>query len=607
MKKMLLIIAALLIFPAYGGQLSAEQRSQIGQLPVQYQGRIQPIAVFAENMLLQFANSRSIANQAAVDWLLQTLFQPEQQYSIPLFAIRNPNVATWLRLPERNPPLYSFIEISTNAQLLQPTLNAIQKKPLSQRSIIENQLWELYSATLLFFDLSRTLSALLPTLVVTDDELAQTLNIQPQQQYSYIQLNRRTAAIQPNRLAASTRKSLNQLQAQLDTLANDALSQTMRLIPTATDSWLSPWQIIQSGAGSPMVAKYISSWQQFAAAYLDNNQQDMRQSSAALLATSTTDFARMYSTLRIVLEYWQLRTSPFTWLTAGYAILACAWLWVVIRRLNSNHRLLFAATWLTIAAHAAAIAVRVYIVNRPPVATLYESIIAAGMVAAVFAVLLEQQQYNSTFVGTPALAGTLIAATLLWLSHGYAAAGDTMGVLVAVLNSNFWLTTHVICVILGYGCGLLASILAHIYLLRRCFIAHQRILQHYNAAMVIGLFALFFISFGTILGGIWADQSWGRFWGWDPKENGALAISLWLLITFHSKWAAAKPLTVATCMAVTAVVIMLAWFGVNLLNTGLHSYGFTQNIAANLILFIGAEALLLSTIHGWIHTRKCAG
>jgi ABC-type transport system involved in cytochrome c biogenesis permease subunit len=106
------------------------------------------------------------------------------------------------------------------------------------------------------------------------------------------------------------------------------------------------------------------------------------------------------------------------------------------------------------------------------------------------------------------------------------------------------------------------------------------------------LFSLFFSILGTILGGIWADQSWGRFWGWDPKENGALLICLWLLALLHGKLAGyLKPKFYALFLSLTSIVVAFAWFGVNLLNVGLHSYGFTNSLANNLIYFSLFEIL----------------
>jgi cytochrome c biogenesis factor len=113
-------------------------------------------------------------------------------------------------------------------------------------------------------------------------------------------------------------------------------------------------------------------------------------------------------------------------------------------------------------------------------------------------------------------------------------------------------------------------------------------------------FGLLFSFIGTVLGGIWADQSWGRFWGWDPKENGALLIVIWCIILLHARyWGNIRGFGVAQGAVFGAIVVSLAWFGVNLLNVGLHSYGFTTGAATKLFGYIGAElAFMLVTAVG---------
>ena len=155
-----------------------------------------------------------------------------------------------------------------------------------------------------------------------------------------------------------------------------------------------------------------------------------------------------------------------------------------------------------------------------------------------------------------------------------------MGVLIAVLDSNFWLGTHVIAITIGYAATFLAGFLGIAFLILRASNPRFDSLTGKRlATMIYGVicFALLFSFAGTILGGIWADQSWGRFWGWDPKENGALLIVLWNALILHVRWGG---FILARGLAVLAVlgnvVTAFSWFGTNLLGIGLHSYGFTQ-------------------------------
>ena len=108
-------------------------------------------------------------------------------------------------------------------------------------------------------------------------------------------------------------------------------------------------------------------------------------------------------------------------------------------------------------------------------------------------------------------------------------------------------------------------------------------------------FALLFSFVGTVLGGIWADQSWGRFWGWDPKENGALLIVLWNAIILHARWGRYVREKGIMAMAIFGnVITSLSWFGVNMLGVGLHSYGFMDKAFWALAAFIASQLALMA-------------
>ncbi|HVU22834.1 MAG TPA: cytochrome c biogenesis protein CcsA, partial [Opitutus sp.] len=222
----------------------------------------------------------------------------------------------------------------------------------------------------------------------------------------------------------------------------------------------------------------------------------------------------------------------------------------------------------------AGIAARMWLEGRPPVTNLYSSALFVGWAAVALCVVLEW--FNRNAIGSAA-AGLIGFATLL-IAHHLALGGDTMEMMRAVLDSNFWLATHVVTVTVGYSATFLAGFLALIYVFRGLL---TRSLDPRTAdsltRMVYGVvcFATLFSFVGTVLGGIWADQSWGRFWGWDPKENGALIIVLWNSLILHAK---AGDLVKARGLMVLAIfgniVTSWSWFGVNMLGVGLHSYGF---------------------------------
>jgi ABC-type transport system involved in cytochrome c biogenesis permease subunit len=191
------------------------------------------------------------------------------------------------------------------------------------------------------------------------------------------------------------------------------------------------------------------------------------------------------------------------------------------------------------------------------------------------------------------LLASLLGALFLLLAQSFGMDGDTMPVLVAVLDSNFWLTIHVLTITVGYAGVVAAGAAAHWHLLKLRKGARD------GAGIVHGLlaFGLVFTFVGTLLGGIWADQSWGRFWGWDPKENGALMIALWAGILFHARASGQVGVRGFSVGAVLGIAtVLFAWFGVNMLGVGLHSYGFTQGTLWGL----GSYAVLEAGFLAWV-------
>ena len=172
----------------------------------------------------------------------------------------------------------------------------------------------------------------------------------------------------------------------------------------------------------------------------------------------------------------------------------------------------------------------------------------------------------------------------LIIAQNLAMGGDTMEMMRAVLDNNFWLATHVVVVTMGYAATFVAGLPGHH--LHRAGPVHADALVSLGTGpltgkalskMVYGIvcFATLFSFTGTVLGGIWADQSWGRFWGWDPKENGALLIVLWNAVILHARWGGlARDRGIMNLAVFGNIVTSFSWFGVNMLGIGLHSYGF---------------------------------
>src|ERR1700741_3787189 len=167
----------------------------------------------------------------------------------------------------------------------------------------------------------------------------------------------------------------------------------------------------------------------------------------------------------------------------------------------------------------------------------------------------------------------------------------------AVLDTNVGLATHVVMVTLGYSSVALPGFLGIIYICRGLFTtSFSETTASSLSRMMYGIisFATLFSFVGTSLGGIWADQSWGRFWGWDPRENGAVLIVMWNAIILPSRWGGLiRERGLAVMCVFGNIVFSLSWFGVNMLGVGLHSYGFMDRAFGVLLAFIAGQFLIM--------------
>ena len=513
---------------------------EIGDIPLQDEGRIKPLDTFARNHLLAFYGKRSIKelDMGATDWIINLILNPENGRDQKIFNIRNPEVASSLFLDWTNEHKYSFNQITPGLSDQSSMLEMIDQKDASDRTVYEKQLYEI-SRNILRFE-----------------------------EISYLK--------------------------------------ALKFIPPSNNSesgeWLSPFDFILKGIpANENQEAILNSLQMYLANRLAGN--DLEMSSALNryeMALSTFQGINV-KVGNLKKETWMNRVNLF-YISLGlyllsFIFLSISWMIKPILLNRVAYLLLISGTVI----HGYGIFLRMQIMERPPVTTLYESVIFVSLIIMALAVLLEYFRKD----GLGIFVGSVSGSVLHYVGFSYAADGDTLGMLVAVLNSNFWLATHVTTITIGYGASLMAGCVGHLYLIQEIRGVNSASLKSiFNNLFGITLLALFFTLFGTILGGIWADQSWGRFWGWDPKENGALLIVLWQLMMIHMRLSGlAKPKEFALGMALNNIIVALAWFGVNLLQVGLHSYGFDDGVARNLFMFIGFEIIFCLGTYYWPSLR----
>lgn len=294
---------------------------------------------------------------------------------------------------------------------------------------------------------------------------------------------------------------------------------------------------------------------------------------------------------RLKLEALYNRADPFQWAELLYAV-AFVGLWIAhaapAKRWAASLGL--AAAIGGLAVHAAGIALRCIIAERPPVTNMYESVVwvSFGVMAFAFAFYARYRTFTYLLAALPAAAICLVLLRQLPV-----AMPPNIDPLVPVLRSNFWLTIHVLTITLSYAAFLLAMAFGHIVLwqfIRDPRGAPAQVTLHFWLYRVIQLGVLL-LAAGTILGGVWANYSWGRFWGWDPKETWALIALLCYLLVLHGRvagWWDQFGLAVASVLCFCAV--LFTWYGVNfVLGKGLHSYGFGLGGEGYVAAFIGLD------------------
>jgi ABC-type transport system involved in cytochrome c biogenesis permease subunit len=287
--------------------------------------------------------------------------------------------------------------------------------------------------------------------------------------------------------------------------------------------------------------------------------------------------------------------APLDWCMYAYlfVIVACCISWMTwTKPLNA------AAFWVSVVivcVHTFALIARMYIQGRPPVTNLYSSAIFIGWGCVGLCLFMEYLFKN----GICNVAGAALGAATLFLAHYMAVEqGDTMEMLQAVLDTNFWLATHVVCVTLGYTATFVAGALGIAYIVMGVatpFLTRDWIKSLGQATYGVLCFATLLSFTGTVLGGIWADQSWGRFWGWDPKENGAVLIVIWNALILHARWAGlVKERGIAVMTVFGNIVVAWSYFGTNQLGVGLHAYGFNKHLATGCAIFWVTQLALIA-------------
>lgn len=252
---------------------------------------------------------------------------------------------------------------------------------------------------------------------------------------------------------------------------------------------------------------------------------------------------------------------------------------------------------LSILTQIALITFRVIISGRAPITNMYETVLFSGAGALLLGLILGHLKKEKIFVY---MGLSYNVCTLMMLNFANGMLTATISPLVPVLRDNFWLSTHVTTIILSYGALALSWVLANTVLIKRKFKKMTKAEEAHHADIIYTTlkWGTTMLAAGIILGGVWADYSWGRFWGWDPKETWSLIVLTLYTAILHGRYTSwINNNRFMTVTAAAFLSVMMAWFGVNyILASGLHSYGFSEGGAVFLgSFFIIQIAILVFT------------
>jgi cytochrome c-type biogenesis protein CcsB len=530
---------------------------EFGTLPVIEGGRIKPMDTFARSRLMLIASRQTFQNEQdktrpATQWLLDAMSAELVKggglaLEYKMFRIENDQVLGLLHLEPRPGFRYAMKEFSDHVGALQREAERAEKVEERKRSVYESKVLDLANHVTLFV---------------------------------------RVASFE-----------------------------SPAVVPT-TGNWMTINEVFQEArignqAPPPVALALFKALQSY-------NKQDVDGFNDAVKDYRAFFAENMPEALRTTgVEVYFNELAPFYICAVSYTFIfvlaAVSWLgWFA-----PLNRAAFWSMLLIAVVHTIALMSRIYIQGRPPVTNLYSSAIFIGWGCVLTCLIVEYFFRNSIAIAVGSVTGALSLVIAHFLSLE---SGDTMEMMQAVLDTNFWLATHVTCITLGYTATFVAGFMGIAYVaamaisavLARLGVRDENIrgflegpdsrrgargfFTHFfdtDAASILGkmiygvvCFGMFLSFTGTVLGGLWADYSWGRFWGWDPKENGALLIVIWCALILHARWGGmVKQRGIAVLAVLGNIVTSWSWFGTNFLGVGLHSYGFMAGAMSWLFFF----------------------
>jgi ABC-type transport system involved in cytochrome c biogenesis permease subunit len=522
-----------------------------GRIPVSAEGRTKPLDTFARNSMMVMSRHQTVEmdgkQRPAIEWLAEALAKPEAAADRQVFRIDHPDVIALLGLKAENRKRFTFREVAAKGAEIGKQAEFAQATPAKKQDPFQRAIVNLQRQVMVYISINRMESPYAMAPLAAGEEW-------------------RPLAVAVNDPAAANHPSVAAFSGFLTAYAKGDAA--------AFNEEVQRYLELVSGKlpGESRRAGYEVGFNHF--------QPFLRASAMYIFAFLLASIGFMLSCLA----------------KGGWA--------------KSLARATVGVLCVTFLVHTVGIVSRIYLQGRPPVTNLYSSAVFIGWVCIVLGLTIEW----FFRIGIGSIMASVIGFATLVIAHNLSSTGDTMEMMQAVLDTNFWLATHVVVVTIGYSATFLAGFLGIAFIVLGVFTPMLRTdLGKSLPKMIYGVicFAALASFVGTVLGGIWADQSWGRFWGWDPKENGAALIVLMNVLTLHARWGGmVRDRGVAVLAVCGNIVTSWSWFGTNMLGVGLHSYGFM----ASAVFWLGSFMLLqvLFILIGliprrlWISSREAA-
>jgi ABC-type transport system involved in cytochrome c biogenesis permease subunit len=561
--------------------------SSFKRIPVLVGGRIKPMDTVARNSLLILRGKQTVrlaegGKLSASAWLADVLFHPAKADSYPVFAVANQEVLGMFGWPQADKKYCTYSELKPHIAKIEEEGKLAAEIEAVRRTPFQGAIFNLRNSLALYQRLKNSVH----------QEGTVDFSKEIDDYAKAVEAGARGLVEGGSPLDKDRMGLLRSAVSRYENQANFAY--LLMVAPPAgggEGDWLTTGAALMRVKSPEVIPTPLLALAQMGDAY--------RAGDHATFAKVTGEYANW---LNIVHPEWAGRTSfelrfnqmePFYHSMVLYVaafLLAClSWLFWP-RGLRKTAFLLLV---LALAVHSFGMLARMYIQGRPPVTNLYSSAIFVGWGAVLLGVILEKFHRD----GIGAACSGMVGFITLIVAHHLGTSGDTLEMMQAVLDSNFWLATHVVVITAGYSAMFLAGFLGIAYVLLGMFTPLLKPARAKRLTdMVYGIicFATLFSFVGTVLGGIWADQSWGRFWGWDPKENGALLIVIWCAMILHARWGGYIRQRGIMAMAICGnAITAFSWFGVNMLGVGLHSYGFMDKAFPWLVGFVISQMVFI--------------